>query len=169
MQMDEGLDTGAILLQEAIAIGGDMTAETLHDALADCGGRLIREALEGIEKGALTPQPQPEEGVTYAKKIGPADARIDWRASAAEVDRTVRAFAPRPGAWFELGGTRIKLLAAQLASGSGVPGTVLDGKLTIACGDGAIRATRLQREGKRALDADAFLRGSAVAKGTRLA
>ncbi len=169
MQMDEGLDTGAMLLQEAVPITGATTAETLHDALADCGGRLIVEALRHVEAGTLTPHPQPADGVTYAKKIEPADARIDWTAGAAAVDRTVRAFAPRPGAWFEMDGVRIKLLAAEVVSGSGEPGGVLDDRLTIACGDGAIRAIRLQREGKRAMDADAFLRGTAVAKGARLA
>jgi methionyl-tRNA formyltransferase len=168
MQMDEGLDTGPMLLQESIAIGSDTTAETLHDALAECGGRLILQALARIEAGTLRPRPQPDDGVTYAKKIDPADARIDWRAAAAEVERTVRAFAPRPGAWFELDGKRIKLLTAEPVPGSGVPGTVLDDRLTIACGDGEIRATRLQREGKRALDAEAFLRGTDIATGTLL-
>jgi len=169
MQMDEGLDTGAMLLQEAVPITAAATAETLHDALADCGGRLIVDALKRVEAGTLTARPQPADGVTYAKKIEPADARIDWTASAAVVDRTVRAFAPRPGAWFEMDGVRIKLLAAEIVAGSGAPGAVLDDRLTIACGDGAIRAIRLQREGKRAMDADAFLRGAAVTKGTRLA
>jgi len=169
MQMDEGLDTGAILLQEPVAIRKDTTAESLHDALAACGGRLIVEALTRVENGTLAARPQPADGVTYAKKIEPADARIDWTASAAEVERTVRAFAPRPGAWFEMDGARIKLLAAEAVAGSGAPGTVLDDNLTIACGDGAVRAARLQREGKRAMDADAFLRGTAVPKGARLA
>jgi methionyl-tRNA formyltransferase len=168
MQMDEGLDTGAMLLQETVPITAETTAETLHDALADCGGRLIVDALKRVEAGALTPRPQPEDGVTYAKKIEPADAQIDWQGTADAVDRTVRAFAPRPGAWFELEGKRIKLLDVDVAAGSGVPGTALDDRLTIACGEGAIRAIRLQREGKRAMDAEAFLRGTAVAKGTRL-
>lgn len=168
MQMDEGLDTGAMLLQETVAIGGNTTAETLHDALADCGGRMILKALEQVEAGTLEPRPQPEDGVTYAKKIEPANARIDWRASAAEVDRTVRAFAPNPGAWFQADGKRIKLLAAEITKGAGEPGTVLDDTLTIACGEGAIRATRLQREGRRAMDAADFLRGAAVAKDMRL-
>jgi methionyl-tRNA formyltransferase len=168
MQMDEGLDTGDMLLQERIPITGGTTAETLHDALADCGGRLILQALEQVEAGTLAPEPQPESGVTYAKKIDPADARIDWQATAAEVDRTIRAFAPRPGAWFEAEGKRIKLLAADVVDGAGDPGMVLDDRLTIACGAGAIRATRLQREGKRAMDAEAFLRGASIAKGSRL-
>jgi len=168
MQMDEGLDTGAMLLQESVAIDGDTTAETLHDNLATCGGRLILKALEQVEAGTLAPCAQPDDGATYAKKIEPADARIDWHASAAEIDRTVRAFAPHPGAWFKADGKRIKLLAAEISEGSGEPGTVLDDTLTITCGEGAIRATRLQREGRRAMDAADFLRGAAVAKGMRL-
>jgi methionyl-tRNA formyltransferase len=169
MQMDEGLDTGDMLLQETVPITGDTTAETLHDALAECGGRLIVEALDRVEKGTLTARPQPEDGVTYAKKIEPADARIDWTKRAADVDRTIRAFAPRPGAWFEMDGVRVKLLAAEVASGAGQPGTVLDDRLTIACGDGAIRIIRLQRQGKRAMDAADYLRGIAVPRGTRVA
>jgi methionyl-tRNA formyltransferase len=168
MQMDEGLDTGAMLLQETIPITDATTAETLHDALADCGARLIVKALEQVAAGTLAPRPQPEDGVTYAKKIQPADARIDWHAGAAAIDRTVRAFAPRPGAWFEADGKRIKLLATEAARGAGKPGTVLDDALTIACGDGAIRATRLQREGRRAMDAAEFLRGAGIVKGMRL-
>jgi len=168
MQMDEGLDTGAMLLQEAIPITGETTAETLHDALADCGGRLIVEALAQVEAGTLSPRAQPEDGVTYAKKIQPADARIDWQASAAEIGRMVRAFTPWPGAWFEADGKRIKLLAAEVADGAGAPGTVLDDTLTVACGLGAIRATRLQREGRRAMDAAEFIRGASIAKGMRL-
>jgi methionyl-tRNA formyltransferase len=169
MQMDEGLDTGDMLLQETVPITGDTTAETLHDALAECGGRLIVEALDRVEKGTLTARPQPEDGVTYAKKIEPADARIDWTKRAADVDRTIRAFAPRPGAWFEMDGVRVKLLAAEVASGAGQPGTVLDDRMTIACGDGAIRIIRLQRQGKRAMDAADYLRGIAVPRGTRVA
>lgn len=168
MQMDEGLDTGAMLLQETIPITDATTAETLHNALADCGARLIVKALEQVAAGTLAPRPQPEDGVTYAKKVQPADARIDWHASAAAIDRTVRAFAPRPSAWFEADGQRIKLLATETARGAGEPGTVLDDALTIACGDGAIRATRLQREGRRAMDAAEFLRGAGIVKGMRL-
>ena len=168
MQMDEGLDTGAMLLQESVPIDGTATAQSLHDALAACGGRLIVDALARLEAGSLQPQAQPEDGVTYAKKISPADARISWQDGADAVDRTVRAFAPRPGAWFEADGKRIKLLEAELVAASGDPGLVLDDRLTIACGNGAIRATRLQREGKRALAAEDFQRGSPIAAGTRL-
>ncbi|MEM9682214.1 MAG: methionyl-tRNA formyltransferase [Pseudomonadota bacterium] len=168
MQMDEGLDTGAMLLQESVPINGTTTAQSLHDALAACGGRLIVDALARLAAGSLEPQVQPEDGVTYAKKISPADARISWKDDADAVDRTVRAFAPRPGAWFEADGKRIKLLEAEAVDASGDPGVVLDDRLTIACGSGAIRATRLQREGKRALAVEDFQRGSPIAAGTRL-
>ena len=123
---------------------------------------------EDAEAGALNPQPQPEDGVTYAKKIEPADARIHWDEDAAAIERKVRAFAPRPGAWFEIGGARVKLLGAGVVSGVGEPGTVLDDQLTVACGEGAVKLLHLQREGKRPLDSAAFLRGTPVAKGTRL-
>jgi methionyl-tRNA formyltransferase len=168
MQMDEGLDTGPILLQETVPIDGCATAATLHDALSGCGASLIVQALDGIETGALAPRPQPENGVTYAKKIEPADAHIEWREPAAAIERKIRAFAPRPGAWFELDGTRIKVLAANVVAGVGDPGTVLDDHLTVACGESAIQLLHLQREGRRALDRDAFLRGVPVSKGTRL-
>ena len=168
MQMDEGLDTGPILLQETVPIDGSATAATLHDALSECGAGLILQALDGIESGTLKPRPQPETGVTYAKKIEPADARIQWRDTAAAIERKVRAFAPRPGAWFELDGARVKVLAAGVVAGVGEPGTVLDDRLTVACGEGAIQLLHLQREGRRALDREAFLRGAPVAKATRL-
>jgi methionyl-tRNA formyltransferase len=168
MQMGEGLDTGPILLQESVPILDSLTAATLHDLLADCGARLILEALDAAEAGTLEPRPQPEDGVTYAKKIEPADARIHWGEDAVAIERKIRAFAPRPGAWFEIDGTRVKVLGAGVVSGVGEPGTVLDGHLTVACGDGAIKLLHLQREGKRALDSEAFLRGTPVAKGTRL-
>ena len=168
MQMDEGLDTGPILLQESVPILGSLTAATLHDLLAECGARLILETIEAVETGTLQPRPQPDDGVTYAKKIDPADARIQWRDDAATIERKVRAFAPRPGAWFELDGTRVRLLGAGVVAGIGEPGTVLDDRLTVACGEGAIKLLHLQREGKRPLDSEAFLRGTPVAKGTRL-
>jgi methionyl-tRNA formyltransferase len=168
MQMDEGLDTGPILLQEAIPIVGSATAATLHDALAQCGAGLIVQAIEALEAGTLEAKPQPEAGVTYAKKIEPADARILWSEPAAAIECKVRAFAPRPGAWFELDGARVKVLAADVVAGVGEPGTALDDQLTVACGDGAIQLLHLQREGRRALDREAFLRGTPVAKGSRL-
>ncbi len=168
MQMDAGLDTGPMLLDGRVAIGPDMTAGMLHDALAALGARLIVEALDGIEAGTVVPTPQPEEGVTYAKKIDKAEARIDWSRPAAEIDRKIRAFAPWPGAWCEIAGERVKVLAAALADGAGAPGAVLDDRLTVACGTGAIRPTRLQRQGKGPADADAFLRGFAVSAGSQV-
>jgi methionyl-tRNA formyltransferase len=168
MQMDEGLDTGPILLQESVPILESLTAATLHDVLAECGARLILQALEDAEAGVLEPRPQPDEGVTYAKKIDAADARIRWGEAAGAIERKVRAFAPRPGAWFEIDGTRVRLLGAGVVSGVGEPGTVLDDHLTVACGEDAIKLLHLQREGKRPLDSEAFLRGTPVAKGTRL-
>ena len=168
MQMDEGLDTGPILLQESVPMLESVTAASLHDMLAECGARLIVEALEDAEAGALRPRPQPEDGVTYAKKIEPADARIRWAEDAVAIERKVRAFAPRPGAWFEIDGARVRLLGAGVVSGVGEPGTVLDDQLTVACGTGAIRLLHLQREGKRPLDSEAFLRGMPVRKGSRL-
>jgi methionyl-tRNA formyltransferase len=168
MRMDEGLDTGPILIQETVPIDGSATAATLHDALSECGANLIVQALDAIEFGSLKARPQPENGVTYAKKIEPADARIQWQDAAPAIEHKIRAFAPRPGAWFELDGARIKLLAAGVVAGVGEPGTVLDDQLTVACGEGAIQPFQLQREGRRSLDRDSFLRGTPVAKGTRL-
>ncbi|MEL0011901.1 MAG: methionyl-tRNA formyltransferase [Alphaproteobacteria bacterium] len=167
MQMDEGLDTGPELLREAIAITPETTAGDLHDALAALGGRLIVEALAGLEAGAITPVPQPESGETYAAKIERGEERIDWAQDAAEVERHIRGFAPWPGAWSELDGERVKVLAADVVDGSGAPGAVLDDRLTVACRAGALRLARVQRAGKSAMDADAFLRGTPVAEGAR--
>jgi methionyl-tRNA formyltransferase len=172
MQVDEGLDTGPILLVQRIPIGSETTAGTLHDTLAELGARLVVDALEGVAEGRLVPSPQPK-GVefAYAAKIDRAERRIDWRREAKAIDRQVRAFAPSPGAWFEFGGERIKLLAAEIAASpaGGEPGRVLDERLAIACGDGALRAVRLQRAGRAPLEIDAFLRGYPIPPGTRLA
>ncbi|HKX09364.1 MAG TPA: methionyl-tRNA formyltransferase [Stellaceae bacterium] len=169
MQMDEGLDTGAILLAEPVSIGRETTAATLHDKLAALGARLIVRTLADRADGTLVARPQPAEGVTYAKKLARDEGRLDWRKPAAELELVVRALNPAPGVWFEYGGERIKVLAAVQASGSEAPpGTVLDGALTIACGAGALRLTRLQRSGRAAMDAEAFLRGYPLPQGTRL-
>jgi len=169
-QMDAGLDTGAMLLAETVAIGPETTAATLHDALAALGARLVVRGLAGRADGTLVPRPQPTEGVTYAKKLGRDEGRLDWAKPAVELERVVRALNPAPGVWFERGGERIKVLAATLTeSGTGAaPGTVLDGTLAIACGSGALRLTRLQRAGRAAVDAGAFLRGYSLPPGTRL-
>jgi methionyl-tRNA formyltransferase len=171
MQMDEGLDTGAMLMAERVAITPETTAEMLHDKLAEMGATMITGALRELEAGNATPVPQPEDGVTYAKKLERGEGRLDWRKPALELERAVRAFHPWPGTWFELPGAdknaRVKVLAAHVADGTGQkPGTVIDDKLTVACGEGALRLDRLQREGKGAMSADEFLRGNALAAGT---
>jgi methionyl-tRNA formyltransferase len=166
MAMEAGLDTGPVLLAEKVGIGPRDTGGTLHDRLAALGARLVVQALDRLE--ALTPVPQPESGVTYAAKIDKAEARVDWARPAAEVDRLIRGLAPFPGAWAEVGGERVKLLMSEVAAGEGIPGTLLDERLTVACGDGAVRLLRLQRAGKAALDTDDFLRGHPLAAGSRI-
>ncbi|GAB4353706.1 MAG: methionyl-tRNA formyltransferase [Kiloniellaceae bacterium] len=172
MQMEAGLDTGPMLLKEAVPIGPDTTAQDLHDRLAALGAALINRALAGLVDGSLQPQPQPDDGVTYAAKIDKAEGRLDWREDAAALERRVRAFTPWPGAYFEIetdkGRERVKVLAAQPCSESGLPGRVLDGKATIACGAGSLRLVRVQRAGKAPMDTDAFLRGFALPAGTVL-
>ena len=169
MRMDEGLDTGPMLLRESVTIGPKTNAGRLHDDLAAMGARMIVEALAKLEAGKLEETPQPEEGVTYAAKIDKAETRIDWSRPAAETERQLRAFAPLPGAWFELDGERIRALAGSAVSGRGKPGEALDDSLTVACGEGAIRLELVQRAGKSAMDTAAFLRGRPVPKGTVLA
>jgi methionyl-tRNA formyltransferase len=164
MRMEAGLDTGPMLARETIAIDG-MNGGHLHDALAARGARLMAESLPHIASGTLPETKQPEAGVTYAAKIDKAELAIDWRRPAVEIERQVRAFAPKPGAHAGFGGERVKILAAELAPGAGAPGSVLDGRLTVACGEGALRLTRLQRPGKAPLDSQALLRGWRVAAG----
>ncbi|SEQ02676.1 methionyl-tRNA formyltransferase [Loktanella sp. DSM 29012] len=156
MQMEAGLDTGPFLLRETTSIAADDTTGTLHDRLSVMGARLIVEALAGL--ATLHPVPQPDAGVTYAAKIDKAEARIDWTQDAATVDAQIRGLSPFPGAWTEIGGERVKLLASQVADASGDPGQVLR-DLTIACGTGSVRITRLQRAGKRPMDTAEALRG----------
>ena len=169
MQMDEGLDTGPMLLAEKVAITATTTASDLHDALAALGARLVIAALDGIAAGRLAPVPQPDDGVTLAPRIDPAEARLDWRRPAVELERIVRALNPWPGTWFEHDGRRIKVLACEAGDGAGDPGTVLDDRLGVACGCGTLRPTRLQRPGKAPMDGAAFLRGYPVAAGEYLA
>ncbi len=174
IRMDPGLDTGDILLSERIAITADATAQTLYDDLAKLGARLVVEALEGLAQGRLEARPQPAEGVTFADKLVREEGRLDWNRPAAELERLVRAFTPWPGAWFEAGGgkerERIKVLAAALAEDPRrhAPGTVADERLTVSCGDGALRILRLQRAGRAALDAETFLRGYSIPAATVL-
>ena len=167
MQMEAGLDTGPVLLREATPIGAQETTAELHDRLSGMGAALILRALERLDD--LAPEPQPDTGVTYAEKIDKSEARVNWAQPAEAVDRKIRGLSPFPGAWCEIDGARVKLLASRPAVGSGAPGEVLDDALTVACGTGAVQLTRLQRAGKAAQDADVFLRGLAVPPGTRLA
>jgi methionyl-tRNA formyltransferase len=164
MQMDAGLDTGPILLQEIIPIGPKTTAGELTGELAALGARLMVEALAAD----LNPRPQPEDGAVYAKKLRREEAALDWRLPAAQLERQIRAFDPFPGSYFTYEGERIRVLAADLAPGHATPGTVLDAALTIACGEGALRPLRLQRPGRGAADAADFLRGFPIPAGTML-
>ena len=166
MKMDEGLDTGAVALAEEMPIGVDMTAGELHDKMMLVGADLMGRALAAIERGSLTFTPQPEAGVTYAKKIEKTEIRIDFTRPAAEVHNHIRGLSPFPGAWFEIEvqgkPVRVKALRSTLAEGQGAPGTVLDSALTVASGTGAIRLALVQREGKGATDGASFLRGASV-------
>jgi methionyl-tRNA formyltransferase len=166
MVMEAGLDTGPVLLREATAIGPQDTAGTLHDRLAALGARLVVEALARLD--TLAPEPQPQLGVTHAAKIDKAEARVDWTRPAAEVDAAIRGLAPVPGAWTTAAGERVKLLLSERADGSGAPGLVLDDRLTVACGSGAVRLTRLQRAGKAAAPAAEVLRGFPLPPGALL-
>jgi methionyl-tRNA formyltransferase len=172
MRMTEGLDEGPILLSETVPIAWDETAATLHDKLAAAGASLLPRALASVERGAQHETPQTEEGATYARKITPKEARIDWTKSAPEVDRRIRALSPFPGAWFEApserGPVRVKVLMSSLSPAAGHPGQVLDNELLIACGDGAVRLLSVQREGRGVQDAGTFLRGFALPLGTVL-
>lgn len=173
MKMDEGLDTGDMAMVERVAIDPDMTAGELHDRLAAIGGDLMLRAMGALERGALQLVKQPETGVTYASKIEKSETRIDWHKTASEVHNHIRGLSPFPGAWCEMPGengpVRIKVLRTTRSEGRGAPGTVLDRRLTVACGLGAIRILEVQRAGKQAMKAEEFLRGMPVAVGTRLA
>lgn len=172
MQMDEGLDTGDMLLSRAVPITAETTGQSLHDTLSLLGAELIVPAVEALAAGTLVGTPQPEDGVTYAKKLERDEGRLDFSRSAIELERLVRAFDPWPGAYFEHDGTRIKVLSAQafdIGPVSNIPGTVLDPELTISCADGAFRPTRVQRPGKGPMETGAFLRGFPVPPGTVLA
>jgi len=168
MLMDEGLDTGPVLLERGVAIGPATTSGDLHDELADLGGPLMVEALRGLAAGSLMPRPQPAAGACYAGKIDKAEARIDWSRPAAVVAGQINGLSPVPGAWFPLAGARVKVLRAEPAAGAGAAGTVLDQQPAIACGEGAVRLLELQRAGKAPLPADGFLRGTPLPPGSVL-
>jgi methionyl-tRNA formyltransferase len=175
MRMDEGLDTGPMLISERTPISAADTAESVHDRLAELGGRLIVSTLDGLVAKSIEAVPQPADGVTYAHKLGKEEGALDWRRPAAELERKVRAFHPWPGTWFELPvdgrAERIKVHEAGLALAAGAPGTVAiarDGFPVVACGVGGLKLRKLQRAGKAMLPADAFLRGFALPPGTVL-
>lgn len=170
MQMDAGLDTGDMLLVEKLAIAPDDSTARLHDRLAALGGRLIVEALELAACGGLSRTPQPEAGVCYAHKIEKAEAPIDWALPAAQIARRLRAFDPFPGGQAQLEGETLKVWAAEVCEGQGLPGTVLavgDAGVTVACGEQALRLTELQRAGGKRLPAKAFLQARPIAAGAR--
>jgi methionyl-tRNA formyltransferase len=172
MRMEQGLDMGPVCLAEPIAIGPDMTAGELHDIMAARGASLMVRALGALERGSLDCVPQENAGVTYAAKIDKAEARIDFARPAREVHNLVRGLSPFPGAWFETTGAgkpeRIKVLRTALAEGCGAPGEVLDDRLGVACGEGAVRLVELQRAGKKPMMAEDLLRGFALPRGSVL-
>jgi methionyl-tRNA formyltransferase len=172
MKLDAGLDTGPIAMAERVPIGPDMTAGELHDVLAPLGADLMVRALGGLERGALTLTPQPAAGITYAAKIEKSETRINWTRPWQAVHDHCRGLSPFPGAWFEIAGAgaplRVKVLRTTRGGGSGAPGTVLDERLTIACGEGAVSIVELQRGGRAPMKADEFLRGARLAVGTRV-
>lgn len=170
MQMEEGLDTGPVLMSARTPIGPDETTGALHERLADMGARLLVETLEGLATGKLAAVPQSADGITYARKVDKAEARIDFTRPASEVRNQIHGLAPFPGAWFEIDVSgkpeRIKVLKAELLPLRGAPGCVLDERLSIACGIGAIRPLVVQRAGRSAVSLDEFCRGFAVSPGT---
>jgi methionyl-tRNA formyltransferase len=172
MKMEEGLDTGPVALTRRVAIGPDMTAGELHDILMETGADMMAQALKELERGEMTLVPQAPDGLTYAKKIDKAETRIDWNNPSKDVHNHIRGLSPVPGAWSEIeaGGKmeRLKLLRSTLAAGNGNPGEILDDRLTVACGDGAVRLVEVQRAGGRPASVQEFLRGTKLEKGMRL-
>jgi methionyl-tRNA formyltransferase len=166
MKMEEGLDTGPVLMAERIAIGRKNYGD-LHDELARLGADLMGRTLGALERRAIEASPQPQEGVTYAKKIEKSETRIDWTRPSRALDCMIRGLSPAPGAWFESKGERIKVLFADPVAGKGAPGEVL-ADLSIACGEGALRPVTVQRAGRGPMAWDAFLRGFSLAPGERL-
>ncbi len=172
MRLSEGLDTGPVCLQQRVAIGPDLTAGALHDALAAEGAALMAAALAKLEVGSLDCRAQAEDSVTYAAKIEPGETRIDWSQTAPKLHDMIRGLSPFPGAWFEieLNGRkeRVRALGSTLVEISGAPGVLLDDHLTVACGEGAVRLTEVQRAGKKPMSADEFLRGVKLPAGMAL-
>ena len=168
IQMEPSLDTGPILAMERVPITAASTAASLHDALAGLAARMVGPTIDELASGRATPRPQPQEGVTYAAKIDKSEARLDWTRPAAFLERQLRALNPWPGCWTEVDGERLLVLEGELTAGAGHPGEVLDGRMTVACGEGALRLTRLQRAGGKPMPAEAFLRGFHLPVGARL-
>lgn len=172
MKMDEGLDTGDIAMSARLDIGPEMNAQDVHDALAPLGAELMVAAMDKLARGALSCVPQPQEGVSYARKLDKNETRIDWNLPAREVLNHCRGLSPFPGAWFEFAHSgspvRVKVLRCVEAVGQGAPGEVLDDRLTVACAQGAVRILQLQRAGKHAMQADEFLRGMPLPAGARV-
>ncbi len=170
MKMDAGLDTGPILMQQAIPIEDADDAASLHDRLAELGSRLIVAALDKLQEGDLQPMPQPAEGATYAAKVERSEARIDWGRSALEIWRQLRAFSPSPGAQSRLAGEEVKIWRARPVAVRGTPGEIVSAGLTsivVACGEGGLELLELQRAGARRLSAGEFLRGRRLQSGER--
>jgi methionyl-tRNA formyltransferase len=166
MRMDEGLDTGAVLMAERVAIGR-LTAGELAERLARLGADLMVRAMSALERGAITAEPQAERGITYAKKINKEEARIDWSKSAGEIDCLIRGLSPAPGAFSEVKGERLKILYSEPAAGKGPAGEIIGDDLTVACGEGALRLLKVQRAGGKAMMAQDLLKGFALSKGAR--
>ena len=169
MKMEEGLDTGAVAMAERMPIPADATAGDLHDRLARLGADLMVRALGAIERGTLTLTPQPTDGITYAPKIDKSETRIDWTRPWQAVHDHCRGLAPSPGAWFEIAvGQRVRVLRTTRGEGAGAPGTVVDDRLTIACGEGAVRVLEIQRAGGKPMKVEEFLRGARLVPGAQV-
>jgi methionyl-tRNA formyltransferase len=171
MRMEEALDTGPIAMAERVPIAPDATAGDLHDALAPLGADLMVRALGALERGTLSLTPQAADGIEYATKVDKGETRIDWTRPWHEVHNHIRGLSPFPGAWFEIAEgkpVRVKVLRSTRGEGAGPPGTLLDDRLTVACGEGAVRILELQRAGARPMKTEDFLRGTPLAAGTRL-
>jgi methionyl-tRNA formyltransferase len=168
IQMEPSLDTGPILAVARVPITAATTAASLHDALSELAARMVGPAIDDLAAGRAVLRPQPDEGVTYAEKIDKAEARLDWSREATYLERQLRALNPAPGCWTEIGGHRVLVLEGEVVPGRGAPGVVLDDRMTIACGEGALRLSRVQRAGGKPMSAAAFLRGFHLPAGARI-
>jgi methionyl-tRNA formyltransferase len=167
-QMEPALDTGPILASVLLPIADDATAATLHDALAELAANMVGPVVDDLATGRAMGRPQPDQGITYAPKLTKDEGRLDWSQSASALARRLRALNPWPGCWTEFDGERLRVLEGEIVAGAGTPGEVLDERLTIACGDGALRLTKIQRAGGNPMSAAAFLRGFPLPAGARL-